>query len=39
MKTVPSEDDVERCDSENLQKVFPLCLDFYIEGQRAIWTR
>ena len=39
MKTVPSEDDVERCVSENFQKVFPLCLDFYIEGQRAIWTR
>ena len=29
MKTVPSEDDVERCVSENFQKVFPLCLDFY----------
>lgn len=39
MKTVPSEDDVERCVSENFQKVFPLCLDFYIEGQRTIWTR
>ena len=39
MKTVPSEDDVERCISENFQKVFPFCLDFYIGGQRAIWTR
>ena len=23
----------------NFHKVFPLCLDFYIKGQRAIWSR
>ena len=25
--------------SKKLQKVFPLCLAFYIGGQRAIWSR
>lgn len=39
MRTAPSEDDTERCVSEIFKKVFPLCLDFYIEGQRAIWSR
>ena len=28
---IPSEDDAKRCVSENFPKVFPLCLDFYIE--------
>ena len=26
-------------DIRKFQKVFPFCLDFYIEGQRAIWSR
>ena len=36
---IPSEDDAKRCVSENFPKVFPLCLGFYIEGQRAICSR
>ena len=39
MRAVPAEDDVERCVSENFQKGFPLCLDFYMERQRGICSR